>query len=249
VATCERAMPVRQVAARVGRRGIELQRRERKFLEVGHRAVGSAGGADGGSPGPRSSAPSRRIIGPGPGRRCPGEGRWPRSRRGDLGAPRLARWPGVLLAVDQADAVGAAERHQRGQGDLGRVGAVREHRLAEEHAADAHAVQAADQFAVDPGLHAVHRPARCQARVGVAISGTIQVPSWPSRGVRRRPDHRSKALSKRISQPGVRRSAAASCAATGARLELGHRQHHARVGAPPQHRLARRCTRGRCRGW
>ena len=50
---------------------------------------------------------------------------------------------------------------------------------------------------------------------------------------------RSKALSMRTSQPGVAHEAAqASCARLRDTLNSRHRQHHARVGAPPQHRLA-----------
>ena len=42
---------------------------------------------------------------------------------------------GGLLAVDRGHVVPAAERHQGRQRDLGRVGAVREHRFAEHHPA------------------------------------------------------------------------------------------------------------------
>src|SRR5216117_3948698 len=50
----------------------------------------------------------------------------------------------VLLAVDQVEAPAHELPHQRDERDLRCVGLAREHRLAEEDAAERHAVEAAD---------------------------------------------------------------------------------------------------------
>src|ERR1019366_3782076 len=73
----------------------------------------------------------------------------------------------ALLAVDRLDALLPAEGDERGQCDLRRVGAVREHRFAEEHAAERDTVEAAGEFAVDPGLEAV--------RAAFVVPGAIRL--------------------------------------------------------------------------
>lgn len=48
------------------------------------------------------------------------------------------------LAVEQPESTDDQARHQPGQRDLRRIGPKREHALAEEGAAEAHAVESAD---------------------------------------------------------------------------------------------------------
>ena len=73
---------------------------------------------------------------------------------------------GVLLAVNHGDAVVQAKGNQCGNGYLGGVGGVREHRLAEHHAAHVDAIKTANQLATDPGFDAVRVPSGMQGAVG-----------------------------------------------------------------------------------
>lgn len=75
--------------------------------------------------------------------------------------------PGVLLAVDAGDAIGAAKGHQCRKRDLGRIAAPAEHRLAIHCAAKRHAIQAADQLTIDPGLDTVGLSFPVQSKVGL----------------------------------------------------------------------------------
>jgi hypothetical protein len=52
---------------------------------------------------------------------------------------------GHELAVEQGETADEKTRHEPGQGNLGGVGAKREHALAEEGGAEADAVEAADE--------------------------------------------------------------------------------------------------------
>ena len=136
----------------------------------------------------------------------------------------------------------AAEADQRGQRDLRGVGAAREHRLAENSAADRHAVQAAGQLAVDPGLDAVRVAGAVQgARRRAPSRARSRCRSGPSRGACAQAlDHaRRSAWSMRISQPGRGAGSARSVLRSErCSLKRADLQHHARVRAPPQHRLA-----------
>ena len=71
---------------------------------------------------------------------------------------------GTVEALQQCN-----KRHER---DLGRIVLVREHRLAEEHAAERHAVESAHEPPVAPALH----------RVRVAQRGAARrtPPPWPA---------------------------------------------------------------------
>ena len=179
--------PAGEVAARIGRRRVELQRGERKFFRVGHvrrRGIARsarardaellATGANHRS-NPATGGIAKRRAETAHGTRRAAISRPP--KRGEVG--------GALLAVDRLDAVVAAERDQRRERDLRRVGAAREHRLAEEHPAERDAVEAAGELAVDPGLDAVHAAGVVPGGVGVdhlghdpgAASGRRAAPS------------------------------------------------------------------------
>ena len=75
---------------------------------------------------------------------------------------------GLELAVDQRIAPSLELRAQARHRDLRRVDPQREHRLAEEHAADRHAVDAAGQFAVHPHLDRMRQSGGVQRGVGAA---------------------------------------------------------------------------------
>jgi hypothetical protein len=139
-----------------------------------------------------------------------------KSRTRHFAAPSDARWRVFCwqsMHRRRAGGTGSPARRARSW----RRRAAREHRFAEHRAADGHAVQAAREFAVDPGLDAVRMPGPVQRLVGLA--------PWPARS--RCPTGRragcpqaritvSKAWSKRISQRASARKPAASCAASGA---------------------------------
>jgi hypothetical protein len=88
-------------------------------------------------------------------------------RPADLARAQRRQVPGVLLAIDHAHFVGAAKGNQSYQRDLGGISLVGKHRLAKDHAAQVHAVEAAHQFTVYPGLHAVGMARPVKAAVSV----------------------------------------------------------------------------------
>ena len=69
-----------------------------------------------------------------------------------------------MLHLEQAGACLDEARDEVGQGDLGGVRRAVEHRLAAEHAADQHAVDAADQAVAVPDLEAVGVPEAMEAQ-------------------------------------------------------------------------------------
>ncbi|KAF4530943.1 hypothetical protein B566_EDAN018976 [Ephemera danica] len=62
---------------------------------------------------------------------------------------------GLGIPTDPKFEVTGRNRHQRRQGDLARIGGLGKHAFAEEHGAHVHAIQAAHQFTMNPGFHAV----------------------------------------------------------------------------------------------
>ena len=152
--------PVGQVAARIRRRRVELQRRQRQVVELAHAITSVA--AQG--PGPRRRrrvyqfaqlrgkfAPANRARADAPGARSPA-------------GSRSAACPRRRIATR------CRQRHLRC------VGVAREHRLAEEHAAERDTVQAADQH---PSRHA-STLARARPRAAPythrSLRGVIHVP-------------------------------------------------------------------------
>ena len=183
----------------------------------------------------------RRIIGPVRDVRGP-------QGKGDIGQKLCSRHrpraqggqvAGVLLAVDGGHTPRPAGRHQGRQRQLGGIGAVRKHRFAEHHAAQADEVQAADQLAVHPGLDAVRAPEPVPGAVGLHHAGhdpgaVLAVARCAGAGLHHAAEVAVEDdLAARRAQEGLQRLAQRAL-----QLEGGHRQHHARVRAPPQHRLA-----------
>ena len=79
---------------------------------------------------------------------------------------------------------------------LGSIRAPAEHGLAEKHLPQRHAVQAADQLVVLPGLDTVRVTQAVQRAIGAAMPGVIQVPLAPGRGAAQAATTASKAVSK-----------------------------------------------------
>mmetsp|Transcript_4831 Transcript_4831/g.17078 ORF Transcript_4831/g.17078 Transcript_4831/m.17078 type:complete len:248 (+) Transcript_4831:528-1271(+) len=153
-----------------------------------------------------------------------------------LGGAQRRQVAGVLLAVDPRDAEFAAQADQRAQRDLGCIGAAHEHRLAEEHPAEVDAIEAADEFAVDPGLNAVHgRPGQVGGlQLGHDPGAVLAVARRAGAG----PQHGGPVVVD--ANFAARRGGEAlhRLAQRARQLEVRRLQHHARVGRPPQRRLA-----------
>src|SRR5438105_10595672 len=113
--------------------------------------------------------PQAFIIGPIDARRFPqarGQSR-PEFMARQLAAAERCEVLGALLAVDHRDRIFPAKTHECGERNLRCIGAVRKHRLAEEHAPEAHAVEPACELAVEPGLEAVHGALAVPFAIGV----------------------------------------------------------------------------------
>ena len=150
------------------------------------------------------------AAGPAPtARAASGSGTCSRSRRWNAarGMVRGAEARQVArgqLAVDDRDAVAQAHRDQVRERDLRGVALAAEHRFAEEHAAQAHPVEAADERAVAPGLDAVGVTQAMQLEVGGAHLGGD--PGARARRARRGAavDHRRRSRGRsRCSKPRV----------------------------------------------
>ncbi len=141
---------------------------------------------------------------------------------------------GFHLAVDQAESPALQLPRQPHQRDLGGVGFAAEHGFAVEHAADRHAVETADQLAVAPGFHRMRVAGLEQAGVGRhhrrGNPGAACPLPWRGAGAHH------------LGEGGVDTQLEAGVAhALGQRTGDAHlvrHQHHARVGTPPQDRLA-----------
>src|SRR6185437_3767922 len=119
-----------------------------------------------------------------------GEGRWFDSQRRleqpqiaaawNLDGAELREVPGDPLRVEQDEPALAQPFDERHQCDLRGVGGAMEHRFAEECAAKRHAVEAADQLLVLPGLDRVSEALVVQQAIAVqdlvVDPGTIFVP-------------------------------------------------------------------------
>src|SRR5690606_8698971 len=69
-----------------------------------------------------------------------------------LGGAELAQMFGYELRVEQGEAAMAQAGDEMDEGDLGGIACAMKHALAEERAAERHAVEAADQLSVLPHL-------------------------------------------------------------------------------------------------
>src|SRR5205085_7082761 len=86
--------------------------------------------------------------------------------RGEVDRPEAAQVRRGRLGVEQLEPALLQATHQVDECDFAGVAAVVEHALAEEGAAEAHAVQAAGQLAGLPGLDAVGEAELVQPAIG-----------------------------------------------------------------------------------
>ena len=138
------------------------------------------------------------------------------------------------LAVDDPAAARLEKMRETGEGDLGRIGGAAEHALAEEGAADAHAVQAAGQAPLPvPGLDAVgvagvverpvggHHARRDPGPVLAGARGGTGLHHLAEAGVHGEPE----------ALPAQRAAQAAGA------VEFGGKQHQPWIRCPPEHGL------------
>ena len=142
---------------------------------------------------------------------------------------------GLLLTVDKREAARTQYRDQVNQGNFGRVGLVREHRLPEKHTADRNAVESAHEPAVAPSLDRVRVPGIMDANVGIDDRRR-----YPRAGLPRaryscaRLDHGTK----RAIGTDLQWLLLQALAQRPRDAELVDEQYHPRIGTPPQDRLA-----------
>src|SRR5260221_3953909 len=153
---------------------------------------------------------------------------------GDLARAERGEVARGLLAVDHAAAVAAQALDQLHQRHLGGIRGAREHRLAEEHLPERDSVEPALEASVVPRLDAVRETELMQADVAFdhlghdPCSGLSLAPAGAGldhlaeRGVH------ARLLRAAIDAPGERAR----------NPELGREEHHARIGRPPQDRVA-----------
>ena len=129
---------------------------------------------------PRRGRAARRLAGSGA----------RRSERGrQVAAPRpehraeAREVTRVLLAVDQLEAPARELPRQHHERDLRRVRLAREHRLAEEDAAERDAVEPADEPVAQERLRRMRKAEPMQLAIGIRMSGVIQVPPAPGRSI------------------------------------------------------------------
>ena len=137
------------------------------------------------------------------------------------------------LAVDQRNVARAALGDEARERDLGRVGRAREHRLAEEHAAESYAVEPADQLPAVPGLERMGEPAPVQEHVGLVHLArdprARHAAPRPGAGLDHRRERRVDA--RLVAAPADRAPEAARDP------ELVGQEHGAGIRRPPQDRL------------
>jgi hypothetical protein len=163
----------------------------------------------------------------------------------DRGGAERGQVAGFLLAIDQLDAVVSQEAHQIGQCDLGGVRAPREHGFAVEHMADAYPIKAADQFAVQPDFRGVREAGLVQPAIAIddivrypgAGAGAARLGAGAHDGFEGRVEADFPAAVALRSAPALFEAAQRLAQAVG-NAEIGGLEHHARIGAPPENRLA-----------
>ena len=139
------------------------------------------------------------------------------------------------LAIDEVEAPVGELPHERREGDLRGVGPQREHRLAEEGAAERDAVDAADELAALPGLGAVREAQREERFVGRQHR---RRDPGARRAVARAPTRSRGSRDRRRCRASPRSCRCAQRAREPARdVELGRQQQPARIGREPQDRL------------
>src|SRR5450830_1101974 len=73
----------------------------------------------------------------------------------------------LLLTIDHLHAMLPQEMHQIGQGYLGCIADAGKHRFTVKHLADAHAISATDQFAIEPDFCRVRKAGAMQAAIAI----------------------------------------------------------------------------------
>ena len=223
---------VGKVAAGIRRRRVELQRSQRKIVELAHRmpvlAVAAA---------PRSY---RRQPGGGSAE-CINSARCAANIARGIGrAPNVARCAVSCWQSIERDAKALQLRNERDQRDLRRIRLVREHRFAEEHAPERDAVEAADEPPVAPALDRVRiaPPVQLAIRIDHLRRDPGAALPLPRRARARADDRAEVGVDARLERAGAH-----PLAQRARHAELRDVQHHARIGAPPQDRLAVRVPR------
>src|SRR5574340_184624 len=152
----------------------------------------------------------------------------------DLARAERGEVRGVHLAVDHAEPPASELPGEMRQRDLRGVAGPAEHGFAVEHAADGDAVQSPNQPAVHPGLHRVRVTHLVQRAIGRDHVFTYPCAVMPAA--------RRGAGAHHLPEGGVTAHFISGVAQhLGERAgdpDLARDQHHARVGAPPQGRLA-----------
>jgi len=139
------------------------------------------------------------------------------------------------LGVEQTKAPQSEARHEMGERNLAGIAHAAEHALAEEGAADANAVEPADQLLRVPRLHAVGAAEAVELEIGCTHLGCD-----PGAGTRRARcrtsvDHASEIPVDREVETAV----AQRLGETAGAAELLRKEDRARVWRPPQDRLSR----------
>ena len=143
---------------------------------------------------------------------------------------------GFHLAVNYAEIVSLQEFAQVGERNFRGVTGMGKHRFAKKGTPDRHAIQAADEFSVLPGLDAVRMPLAMQRSIGgdhaVADPGAILA---LARGLCAGLHHRREGRVETYFVLAV----AQGFGQRAGNFQFTGQQHHAGVGAPPQNRVAR----------
>mgnify|MGYP003605892069 CR=1 FL=1 len=170
--------------------------------------------------------PNRRVHGPAGAGRSTRPATSARKRcRGIRTAPSETRWSFSTWAS------------KRGQRDLGTARPATEHALAEEHAPDRHAVDAAHQGVALEHFDRMGVPVAMQVDVRLAHArgdpGAVLARPWRLGACR---DH----LLERGVRPDLPRAVPEAAAEARRQAHAIGGEHHARIGRPPQRRLAGR---------
>ena len=146
---------------------------------------------------------------------------------------------GLLLAIDERDALRATQRHQGAEGDFGGISGAGKHGLAKYRAAYSRAIQAANELRIAPHFNAVRMAYAVQRGVGrlhlrqdpcAALAISWRICAGRNHGCKIMVNAN---LAARRGEKGSQ-----GFAQTAVQLEILRPQHHARIGAPPKNRLA-----------
>src|SRR5690554_1299494 len=150
---------------------------------------------------------------------------------------------GLLLTIYMCDATNRQKVHQVGQCQLAGVRHPREHGFSEEEAAHAYAIQPAGQFAINPGFYAVCDTGTVPGCIGCLYGRRNPCAVLCLASARATRNDRSECDVRRHPYPGIDVLFGSRYLPTflGQRmrdLQVCTGQYHARIGAPPQYRIA-----------